>query len=137
LSNIDNIEQFKNKIISGDLFPKHLGIEFLEIKPGYASVSLEIKEHMVNFHGITHGGIVLTLADTALGIASNSYGRPAVALNFSMNFIKKTVPGQTITATAEEINRTYRTALYRVTVRDESGEQIAVVDGLVYVKDKK
>jgi len=137
MSEEKNIEQIKNTIISGDLFPQHLGIEFLEIKPGYAKVALQIKEHMVNFHGITHGGVVLTLADTALGTASNSYGRPAVALNFNVNFIKKTAPGQTITATAEEINRTYRTALYRVTVRDESGEPIAVVDGLVYVKDKK
>ncbi|WP_066640261.1 PaaI family thioesterase [Desulfolucanica intricata] len=134
MSDTSRLEQIKNTIISGDLFPKHLGIEFLEIKPGFARVALNINNNMVNFHGITHGGVVFTLADTAFGAASNSHGYPAVALNMNVNFIKKTSPGQRITATAQEIHRTHRTALYRISIENETGEPVAIIEGLAYLK---
>ena len=53
-----------------DRFPLSLGIQLEEIRAGYARVSMEIKEEMTNFHGITHGGALFALADTAFGLAS-------------------------------------------------------------------
>ena len=42
---------------------KSLGIEILQVKSGEAVLTMTIKPHMVNGHGIAHGGFIFTLAD--------------------------------------------------------------------------
>ena len=43
---------------------KDLGMEILQIKPGEAMLAMSIKPHMVNGHGIAHGGFIFLLADS-------------------------------------------------------------------------
>lgn len=129
--NVDLPAEVKEKVLQ-DPFPEFLGVEILELKPGYSRVGLRVDERMTNIHGITHGGVVFTLADVALGTASNSRGVPAVAVNVSINYLKKSSPGEHLVATAREENLTRRTGLYRITVENERGELLAVAHGLVY-----
>ena len=49
-----------------------LGIEWVELEPPRAVLSLEPAEWMVNPLGVIHGGISATLLDTALGCAVHS-----------------------------------------------------------------
>src|SRR3954451_10695155 len=44
---------------------KGLGMEILQIKPGQAALTMTIRQHMVNGHGIAHGGFIFLLADSA------------------------------------------------------------------------
>ena len=46
-------------------YPKLLGIEVLEIKPGYARVSMQFKPGMQNIFGMLHGGAIFSLLDEA------------------------------------------------------------------------
>ncbi|RJQ32303.1 MAG: hydroxyphenylacetyl-CoA thioesterase PaaI [Peptococcaceae bacterium] len=119
-----------------DSFAGFMGIKLLDLKPGYARTMLTVREEMLNFHGVTHGGAVFALADAAFAAASNSHGQTALALNVSIAFLKATGAGETLTATASEENRTPGTALYRVLVEDESGELVALAQGIVYRKKK-
>lgn len=118
--------------ILNDPFPNSLGVEILELKPGYSRVRLRVTQSMTNIHGITHGGVIFTVADVAFGTASNSRGEPAVAMNMSINYLKKSSPGDELVATAREENLTRRTGLYRITVENQHGELLAVAQGLVY-----
>ncbi|HOB86332.1 MAG TPA: hydroxyphenylacetyl-CoA thioesterase PaaI [Bacillota bacterium] len=115
-----------------DRFPLSLGIQLEEIRAGYARVSMEIKEEMTNFHGITHGGALFALADTAFGLASNTRG-PAVALQVSINFIKATRPGDRLTATAQEEYLTRSTGIYQISVT-RGEELVALIRGTVFRK---
>jgi uncharacterized protein (TIGR00369 family) len=49
-----------------------LGMEWVELEPARAVLSLEPAEWMVNPIGVIHGGIVATLLDTVLGCAVHS-----------------------------------------------------------------
>jgi len=121
--------------LNNDPFPNHLGVKVLELSPGYARVSLAVDDKMPNIHRITHGGVVFAVADVARGLASNSYGRDAVAINVNINFVRASKPGDTLTATAREEHRGRRTAGYRVTVEDQDERLVAVVQGLVFLKE--
>ena len=72
----EHIEALKEKFETGDLFPKSLGIELVELAPGRAVVAMTVTEGMANFHGTAHGGAIFTLADTAFALSCNSTARP-------------------------------------------------------------
>lgn len=120
--------------LKDDPFPRHLGVEVMEVRPGYSKVGLRVADFMANIHGITHGGVVFTLADVALGNACNSWGDTEVAINVSIYFLKASKSGDYLTATALAENMTRRTGLYRIRVENENSELVATADGLVYRK---
>ncbi|TYO94674.1 hydroxyphenylacetyl-CoA thioesterase PaaI [Desulfallas thermosapovorans] len=122
--------------IKDDPFPNYLGVEIIKVAPGYAKVSLKVQEHMTNIHRITHGGVVFTVADVALGNASNSHGPAAVAMNVNINYMRPSKPGDVLIATAEEVHLGRRTAHYRITVENEQGKLVATVQGLVFRENK-
>ncbi|WP_347488119.1 PaaI family thioesterase [Desulfoscipio sp. XC116] len=122
--------------IKNDPFPNHLGAEIIKLSPGFARVSLKVQEHMTNIHRITHGGVVFTLADIALGMASNARGQDAVAVNANINFIRASKPGDVLVATAEEVHLGRRTANYRITIETDGGKLIAIAQGLVFRESK-
>ena len=97
---------------------KDLGMEILQIKPGEAMLAMSIKPHMVNGHGIAHGGFIFLLADSAFAFACNSHNERAVAAQCNISFIRPGKLGDRLMAVAREISRTGRSGIYdiRVTV---------------------
>ena len=122
--------------IADDPFARHLGIELLAISEGYGKVTLTIAEHMLNFCGIPHGGVIFSLADAAFAAASNSHGQLAVALNVSISFLAAVPLGARLTAEATEESLGRRTALYRLAVTMEDGTLVALAHGTVYRKNQ-
>ena len=70
-----NIDRFEYLDRNGD----H-AITRREWDGGRAVYRLAPEPHQLNFVGSLHGGAVFSLADAALGVASNSWGRLCVAL---------------------------------------------------------
>src|SRR5882762_8328267 len=99
---------------------KGLGMEILQIKAGEATLTMTVKPHMVNGHGIAHGGFIFLLADSAFAFACNSHNERTVAAQCNIAFIKPGKLGDRLIATAREISRTGRSGIYdiRVTVDD-------------------
>jgi len=97
-----------------------LGMEILEVKAGQAVLTMTIRPHMVNGHGIAHGGFIFTLADSAFAFACNSHNQRTVAAQCNISFIRPGKLGDTLVARAREISRTGRSGIYdvRVTVND-------------------
>jgi acyl-CoA thioesterase len=120
--------------ISQDPFAQFLGVELLELHEGYSRVTMTVGEHMLNFHGIPHGGVIFSLADAAFAAASNSYGQTSVALNVSINFLTAVPVGTRLYAEATEESLSRRTALYRLAVTTEDDTLVAVGHGVVYRK---
>ena len=98
-------------------------------EPGHAVVSMQVRDDMTNGFHITHGGFVFTLADTAFAIACNEDDTITVAAGADITFLKSTVVGQTLTATARRRARSGRTGLYDVTVVDDPGDAVAEFRG--------
>mgnify|MGYP002636729322 CR=1 FL=1 len=53
---------------------KIFGFEIIEIREGYAKVHVPFKEEFVGdfIHGLWHGGIIASIADSAAGIAAST-----------------------------------------------------------------
>jgi acyl-CoA thioesterase len=97
-----------------------LGMEILEVKAGEAVLTMTIQPHMVNGHGVAHGGFIFLLADSAFAFACNSRNERTVAAQCDICFIRPGRLGDRLVATAREISRTGRSGIYdvRVTVDD-------------------
>lgn len=120
--------------ISQDPFARFLGIELLELREGYSKTTLVVKEHMLNFHGLPHGGVIFSLADAAFAAACNSYGQAAVALHLDVSFLAAVEVGTRLIAEATEEHLGGRTGLYRLAVTKEDGTMIALCHGTAYRK---
>ncbi|MDD4767878.1 MAG: hotdog fold thioesterase [Desulfotomaculaceae bacterium] len=120
-----------------DALARQLGISLTEIKPGYATATVKVTPELLNGAGLTHGGTVFALADIAFAAASNSHGSLALALNVSINFLKATGAGTVLTAVAKEESLTRKTGLYRMEIRDEKDDLVALAEGLAYIKGTK
>ena len=107
-----------------DLASAALGMVVERDEPGIAVVSMRVRDDMTNGFHITHGGFVFTLADTAFAIACNEDDTITVAAGADITFLKSTVVGQTLTATARRRARSGRTGLYDVTVVDDQGDAV-------------
>lgn len=130
-------ENVIQKMMADDAFSRWLGIEVLEVKPGYVKLGLDIRPEMNNGFSITHGGIAYSLADSALAFASNSHGRVAVALETNISYIKKVSSGDTLTATAEQISLGNRVGVYIISIRNQENSKVAQFRGTVFRTKEK
>ena len=113
-----------------DPYVKFLGIRIDKVEKGYSLCSLVITDHMLNFLGLIHGGLIFSLADVAFSAASNSDHFPSYALDISGTFLKSADVGDTVSAEARLIHATKRTGLYRMEVF-KNIELIATFNGTV------
>lgn len=120
-----------------DQFAQHLGIDLLELRPGYSRVGLTLEPYMVNGLGLAHGAVIFAVADFAFAAACNSYGTVAVALSMDIHFLASPEPGAQLIAEAQEMRRGRRTGLYHLTVKDQAGNLIADLHGMAYRKDTR
>ncbi len=107
---------------ASDRASRWLGMLLLEVAPGRAVLQMPLREEMVNGHGIGHGGLTFTLADSAFAFACNSYNRSTVAAGCEIRFLAPTRLGDVLVAEAVERSREGRDGVYDVTVR--VGEQV-------------
>lgn len=121
--------------IGKDAYTNFLGATIEAIDAGYSRASLKVTEAMLNFHGMTHGGIIFGLGDIAFAAASNSHGQIAVALNVNISFLSATKAGDHLVAECREVNLGGATALYTIVVTEkESGRLVAKSQAMVYRK---
>ena len=114
-----------------DPYANFLGIRIDEVKRGYAVCSVVIREEMLNFNGILHGGLVFSLADFAFSVAANGDHMPSFALDVSGSFLKTATVGDNVIAEARLIHGTRRTGLYRMEIF-KNRELIATFNGTVF-----
>lgn len=106
-----------------------LGIRILEIRPGYARLSMQVRPDMVNGHHICHGGLIFTLADSSFAYACNSYNHNTVASACNIDFLAPAKEGETLEAEAVEQSLAGRTGVYDITVRTAAGTTVALFRG--------
>lgn len=95
---------------------KGLGMEIVEIGPGFATLAMRVRPDMVNGQRIAHGGFIFTLADSAFAFACNSHNERVVAAQGQITFIKPGKLGDRLIAEAREVTRGGRSGIYDVRV---------------------
>jgi uncharacterized protein (TIGR00369 family) len=82
-------------LVAGEVPPppiaQTLGFELVEVEPGRATFAVEPAEFHYNPIGVVHGGLALTLLDSAMGCALQSLLEAGVAyttLETKVNFVR-------------------------------------------------
>jgi acyl-CoA thioesterase len=114
-----------------DHFRELLSIQPVEVKDGYAKLTMKVAKKHTNAHGFTHGGVIFSFADCAFAEASNFGDKVAVAVQVSINFLRPTSEGDTLTAEAVRISDGKTFGVYNIIVRKED-KTIAIFNGLAY-----
>jgi len=125
-------ERVVNGMLAKDAFSAWLGIEVLEIAPRRSALQMQVRPEMVNGFGVSHGGIVYSLADSALAFACNTHGRVTVAIENSISYPHPAAVGDVLTAVADEESSTSKLGFYRVIVRNQKDEIVSTFRGTVY-----
>ncbi len=124
------------KLCERDHFPAGLGIRFVEGSAGRAVVRLKVEKRHLNCNGACHGGLIFALADTAFGLASNSYGTVAAGIDAHITYHVAAKLGDVLTATATEVSRGRKIGVYRIEIATGEGVLIASFTGTVFISSR-
>ena len=106
-----------------------LGMEILDMAPGMARLTMQVREDMVNGHDICHGGFIFTLADSAFAFACNSHNLNAVAAGARIEFLAPARLGDQLSVVSNQVNQGRRSGIYDSVVTNQDGKTVALFRG--------
>jgi len=121
------------RLAKADPYSSLLGTTCTECGPGLAVLQMQVTDQHLNFNGTCHGGAIFTLADTAFGLASNSHGAVAAAIDAHITYQVAVKSGDLLTARAVEVSRSRRLGVYRIDVTRGDGKPVSSFTGTVYI----
>jgi acyl-CoA thioesterase len=114
---------------AGDRTSHALGVELVEVSEGRAVLRMVVRPDMVNGLDVCHGGVIFTLADSAMAYSSNSFDRRAFATAAEIDWVAPGRVGSSLTATAVQRHQRGKAAITDVEVVDEEGLTVALFRG--------
>lgn len=128
-------EEIVNYMMANDAFSRWLGIEVDKIRPGHSRLIMTIREEMTNGFHIAHGGIVYSLADSALAFAANAHGKIAKTIQLTCQYVQSLSLGQQLFAEAIETTRTRKFAYYTIHIYTDN-RLVATLQGMAYISER-
>jgi acyl-CoA thioesterase len=119
-------------MLARDAFSRWLGVELVDLSAGKCVLRMRVRADMVNGFGVAHGGIAFSLADSAMAFACNDSENVTVAVDNSISYPAAIRIDDELVATAERESASRKLAYYRVTVRRQNEETVALFRGTVY-----
>lgn len=116
-------------LLERDPASQGLGVLLAEIRPGYARMSMLVRQDMLNGHQICHGGFIFLLADSAFAFACNSYNYNTVGSGCTIDYLAPGRLGDMLTAEAMEQALSGKTGVYDVKVTNQDGRIVALLRG--------
>ena len=115
-----------------DRVGRGFGVRVVAVKPYAVSLALTVSADMLNAHGVCHGGVIFSLADSAFAYACNSQNDSALATAGSIHFLSPAREGEELIASARQAAQQKRIGLYDVTVATTDGRTVAHFRGTSY-----
>ena len=110
-----------------DKFATNNGAVIEAFSDGYARCSIEINENHLNAVGGVQGGVHFMLSDFTFAVATNWKECRTVSLNCDVAYLGA-VKGKKIIAEAHRVKDGRSTCYYRVDVKDDLGNIVAVTN---------
>jgi len=130
-------ERVRDGMLTNDRVSRGMGMAVVEVGPGHATMTMTVRDDMLNGHDICHGGLIATLADSTFAFACNSYDELTVASGFAIDLIAPGRAGDVLTARCHEISKAGRTGVYDTEVTNQRGDRVAVFRGRSYTMKGK
>src|SRR5258706_5098941 len=117
-----------------------LGLQTVETGEGTATIEMKATEDMANHSGFVHGGMISTLADSAMGRSLRTL-KPgvvrAMSFDLKLSFISAAKIGETLRATGRVIHAGRRTMVAECRVEGRGGRLIATASATFAVTREK
>jgi uncharacterized protein (TIGR00369 family) len=117
-----------------------LGLQTVETGEGVAIIEMRATEDMANHSGFVHGGMISTLADSAMGRSLRTL-KPgvvrAMSFDLKLNFISAAKIGETLRATGRVVHAGRRTVVTECRVEGSGGKLLATASGTFSVTREK
>lgn len=111
-------------------FGELLGLEFTEVREGFSRCELEVADSLLNPHGVLHGGVLYSLADTGMGAAlypSLEASQTCATVDVTIRYLQAVRSGRVVCET-EVVHLGGRLATLRSELRRD-GEIVATATG--------
>jgi len=120
-------------MMRNDPFSQWLGIQVLELKPGYCRLSMQVEPSMLNGFSKAHGGISYSLADSCLAFAANTFGIQCMSIETTISHLRPVAQGDVLLAESTLLDRSTRLARYSIVVsRQADNKPVAHFKGTVF-----
>lgn len=106
---------------------RQFGFQLEHAEIGRAKLRMKVRPRHMQIHGVVHGGVLASLADTAAGLAlylGLPSGSRAATVEMKMNFLEP-VRGGTVFAEAQILRQGKYLAVIECDLSDEAGKMVA------------
>jgi acyl-CoA thioesterase len=122
-------ERVRDHMWATDRASQGMGMRVAAIGPGSCTMTMTVREDMLNGYGSCQGGLLSALADSCFAFACNAYNEITVASGFNVEIVAPGRLGDVLTATAIEVSKSGRMGVYDVDVRNQCGERVVAFRG--------
>ena len=130
-------ERVRDHLWATDRASQGMGMRVEAIGPGSCTMSMTVREDMLNGYGTCQGGLLAALADSCFAFACNAYDEITVASGFNVEIVAPGRLGDVLAATAVEVSKSGRMGVYDVDVRNQRGERVVAFRGRSYTMKGK
>jgi uncharacterized protein (TIGR00369 family) len=120
-------------------YDAHMGFRLVSWSPDGAVVEADVDGRFANPTGVLHGGVLMGLADSAMGLTVTGLlaeGQAGTNTDLQMRFLRPTTTGR-LTATARIVRRGRKTLVLECDVADAAGKLVARASSAFLVLDAK
>lgn len=115
-----------------DGFSRWLGIEYVTVQDSHSVLRMRVRPEMLNGFGICHGGVLGSLADSAMAFAANGDVTVHVAIENRIIFLEPVREGEEVVAIARALGKGRRIRHFDVELQVEGRGLVARFSGSVY-----
>ncbi|HUR26369.1 MAG TPA: PaaI family thioesterase [Candidatus Thermoplasmatota archaeon] len=119
-------------------YDAHMGFRLVSWSPEGAIVEADVDGRFANPTGVLHGGVLMGLADSAMGLTVTGLlaeGQAGTNTDLQMRFLRPTKGGGRLTATARVVRQGRRTLVLECDVVDSAGKLVARASSSFLVLD--
>lgn len=112
-----------------------LGVENIKFNDDSSvEIPLLITKDHTNIHGMVHGGVFVTLLDTAMGYSCyHGANKPCVTLDINTSFISNCKPGEVVTTYGNLVHVGKKIIVTEGKIVDRNGKIMVVGQGTFFV----
>ena len=127
-----SIERIK-KFCHENLVIDYLGVNVVEHEDESVRLELTVDERHVNLYNICHGGVLTTMADTAMGAACLALGKKVVTISLTIEFMHAVSFATKIFTRATVLHNGRKTMTCECEIVDAAGKLYAKVHAIFFV----
>lgn len=120
------------KFCHANLVIDHLGVEVVD-RDGTIRLELTVDERHVNLYNICHGGVLTTMADTAMGEACLELGKKVVTISLTIEFMHAVPFAKRIFTRPSVLHDGHQTMTCECEILDADGKLYSKVHAIFFV----